>query len=426
MKYNVDTYELYRNETLAPFSIRVKVTMKETVDLEVLKKSVKTALTRYPYLAVKAILDEDGAYVLVPNDKEPVVIRTPKKALGLGSGAANDYLFYVDCEGRDMFFNISHALCGGGGAFPWVMTNVWQYVKDRYGIEPFAPSIRKPGEPLLENECCQPSFDMLSKEEPIYRHKSKDPVQLLKDYMNGLFNPFMKNHNYYVFSFDQKDIMNFAKDNDASVVSFFMVAVAKALDKVLPEKVKVIGMETAHNTVANLGIPNCHSDLLSHIYVDFEREKLSWDMEKLSTMTRGQIILQSDLSVDSIELRKKLELYEKLDTIKGLKNKKACMKKGDPSTGEGSHHGTSIVNYTGRMDWGEVAEYVESYVAIVGGHVLCEISSMSDKIFLSVMQLIDTKKYINALKAVMDELGIEYRVEGPYPKNQAKHELPQK
>ncbi|MBR5756335.1 MAG: hypothetical protein IKX96_02125, partial [Firmicutes bacterium] len=211
---------------------------------------------------------------------------------------------------------------------------------------------------------------------------------------------------------------------DASVISFFMVAVAKSLDKVLPAKVKVIGIETAHNTVANLGIPGCHSDFLSHIIVDYEREQLKWDIEKLHTMTRGQIILRSDLSVDSIELRKKLELYEKLDTVKGLKNKKAFMKKNDVSTGDDAVHGTSMVNYTGRMDWGEVADYVESYVAIVGGHTLCEISSMADKIFMSMMLLLDTRKYVDALKAVMDELGIECTISGPYPKQLAKHALP--
>ena len=424
MKYDFDTYEMYKSEVLSPFSIRVRVTMKEDVDIDVLKKSVNKALERYPYLAVKVIVNEEGAYELRPNDKEVVVIRTPKKPLGLGSSDTNDYLLYVDCEGRDIYFNISHALCGGGGAFPWLMTNVWQYVKDRHGIEPVAPGIRKPGEPLLEYECAVPDMSMLSDEEPIVTYKTKNPAMLLKDYMNGLFNPFVRNENYYYFTFNQKDIMNFARDNDASVISFFMVAVAKALDKVLPSKVKVIGIETAHNTVANLGIPGCHSDFLSHIIVDYEREQLKWDIEKLHTMTRGQIILRSDLSVDSIELRKKLELYEKLDTVKGLKNKKAFMKKNDVSTGDDAVHGTSMVNYTGRMDWGEVADYVESYVAIVGGHTLCEISSMADKIFMSMMLLLDTRKYVDALKAVMDELGIECTISGPYPKQLAKHALP--
>lgn len=426
MKYNIDTYELYRNEMMSPFSIRLKVTMKEEVDIDILKKSVKTALTRYPYLAVKVRVDEDGAYVLEPNDNEIVVIRTPEKPLGLGGSATNGYLFYVECEGRDIFFVISHALCGGGGTFPWVMTNVWQYVKDRYGVEPFAPEIRKPGEPLLEFECAQPGLSSLSDEAPLYIHKSKEPAQLLKDYINGLFNPFKSNPHFYLFTFDQKDIMNFARDNDASVVSFFMVAVAKALDKVLPEKDKVIGIETAHNAVENLGVPGCHSDILSHICIDIEREKLKWNIDKLHTMVRGQIILRSDLSVDSIELRQRFELYEKLDTIKGLKNKRAYAKKGDISTGKGAKHGTAIVNYTGRTDWGEVADYVESYSPIAGGHILCEICSLSDKIFMTMMHLVDNRKYLNAFKSVMDELGIPCTVAGPYPKLLPKHDLPKR
>ena len=74
---------------------------------------------------------------------------------------------------------------------------------------------------------------------------------------------------------------------------------------------------------------------------------------------------------------------------------------------------------------GEVANYVESYVIIVEGHLLLEITSMADKIFVSFMQLIKTSKYVDALGNVLDELGIPYKIEGPFEKNIVKHELPE-
>ena len=93
-------------------------------------------------------------------------------------------------------------------------------------------------------------------------------------------------------------------------------------------------------------------------------------------------------------------------------------------SGKEAEHGTFIVNYTGRMDWGEVADYVESYAAIVDGHLLLEVTSMADKIFVTFMQLIKKNVYVDAFCKVMDELDIKYKLEGPYPNIRPKVKLP--
>ena len=394
MKYSIDTYPLYKDEKRFAFVVRAKLRMTETVDIDVLRSAANKAIKRYPYFAVKVEVDE------------------------------NEHLLFLEVDGRDIYFNISHTMCGGRGLQPWIMTTVWQYVADKYGIVPNAPSIRKPGEPLLDGEMDEPACDMLPREEPIYEYKSKNPKVLIADYMNGLFNPFVRNSNYRVLTFSQKEILSFAKGNDSSVAAFFLIAVAKALDKLLPEKDAVIGGEIAHNMSANIGLKNAHCDILSHIHIDYTREQLKMDMEKLGTMTRGQIILQTDPTVSCKELKEKLALYEALDNIQGIKAKRKYMKQHDPSTGKDAKHGTYIVNYTGQMDWGEVADYIESYVLIVEGHVMLEVTSVGEKIFVCFMQILDTDKYINAFREVMNELGISFTMEGPFPKKLPKHQLP--
>ena len=246
---------------------------------------------------------------------------------------------------------------------------------------------------------------------------------LIRDYLNGMFNPFRRKPNYRLYTLCQKDIISFVKQNDASVASFILVVMAKALDRVLPKEAAVIGGEIAHNPSASLGMPNTHCDLLSHVHLDYEREMLQWDMEKLGTMTRGQIILQTDPSVSFAEVRREFEMLVKLEQVRGLKNKKASEKQWDSSTSKSSH-GTYIVNYTGWMDWGEVADYMASYALVVEGHVLLEVTSMGEKIFVTLMQLIDEMKYAVAFQQVLTELGIPYTVEGPFPKRLTKHALP--
>ena len=424
MKYSIDTYPLYKDEKRFAFVVRAKLRMTETVDIDVLRSAANKAIKRYPYFAVKVEVDESGSYVRVPNDKDIAVLPMGDKTPFLCSEAVNEHLLFLEVDGRDIYFNISHTMCGGRGLQPWIMTTVWQYVADKYGIVPNAPSIRKPGEPLLDGEMDEPACDMLLREEPIYEYKSKNPKVLIADYMNGLFNPFVRNSNYRVLTFSQKEILSFAKGNDSSVAAFFLIAVAKALDKLLPEKDAVIGGEIAHNMSANIGLKNAHCDILSHILIDYTREQLKMDMEKLGTMTRGQIILQTDPTVSCKELKEKLALYEALDNIQGIKAKRKYMKQHDPSTGKDAKHGTYIVNYTGQMDWGEVADYIESYVLIVEGHVMLEVTSVGEKIFVCFMQILDTDKYINAFRDVLNELGISFTMEGPYPKKLPKHQLP--
>jgi len=424
MKYSLNTFKLYKDESIFSMIIRLRVVMKENVDMKTLDSAVNTAIKRFPYFAVRVGLDEDGGYVLEPNTEKVVILGKTWHLPKLGSRAVKGHLLFVQCEGREINFYISHALCGGKGAQPWVMSTIWQYVKEKYHVEPIAPEIRKPGSPLLPGEAEEPTLEMLGTEQPIFCYKSKKPAILGIDYLNGMYNPFKRKPNFMLYTFAQKDILSFVKNNDSSVASFFLVVMAKALDKVLPEKIRVIGCETAHNPTVSLGIPHSHIDLLSHVHLDYTREQLQWDMEKLGTMTRGQIVLQTDPSVSFAELRKEFCFLEDLEAIHGQRQKLAYFKKHDPYEGKNAQHGTFIANYTGWMDWGEVADYVDSFVFVVEGHVLLEVSSMGDRIFLSFMQLLDSKKYTGAFEAVLKELGIPFRAEGPFPKRLTKHELP--
>ena len=69
MKYSNSTYRLYHDEKRFSFAIYARVTMKEPVDIDILRRSVNTAIKRYPYFAVHVTADKDGGYVLLPNHK---------------------------------------------------------------------------------------------------------------------------------------------------------------------------------------------------------------------------------------------------------------------------------------------------------------------------------------------------------------------
>lgn len=424
MKYSVDTYRLYQSEKLFAHTVRIHVRMKDEVDITVLDNEVNTAIRRYPYFAVKVTVDEDGGYILVPNDKRIAVIPTSAKMPMLGSSSINDHLLFVDCSGKDIFFNISHTMCGGRGFQPWVMTNIYEYVKEKYNVEPSAPQIHKPDSDLLPGETQEPSMDMLTAEEPIYKRKRQKAPVLGMDYLNGLSNPFKRDPNYTVITIDQQDLMKVSKANDSSVLSLFFILFARVLDNVFPKKDKVIVAEAAHNPRESVGLPDTHCDFLSHVFVDYDRDSLNGDLSKLGTMTRGQIILQTDPTVSHAQVRELFELYEAVDKEHGLKAKRKYMSKHSLSTGKDAQHGSFVANYTGLMDWGELADYVEWFVFVIEGHFTIEITAMADKIFVGFMQLIKTDKYIELFREELQKAGIPCKIEGPFPKRLPKHEIP--
>ena len=426
MRYSVDTYRLYQSEKLFSHAVRTHVRMKEPVDIGILRHAVNTAMRRYPYFAVKVSVDADGGYVLNPNEKEVIVMPTVKGLPRLGSSRVNEHLLFVDCEGKDIYFNISHTMCGGKGILPWVMTNLYQYISEKYGIEPAAPAIRKVDSPLLPGEADEPTMERLTTEQPIYRRKRVKAPILVGDYIKGLAIPWKRNPNYWVIEVNQSDLMRVAKKNDSSVLSFFMIEFARVLDRFLPAKSKTIVGEAAHNPRESVGLPNTHCDFLSHVYIDFDRDHLKGDLEKLGTMARGQIILQTDPSVSHEQVRSLFSLYEETDRQPGLKAKRDYMAKHSLSTGKDAQHGSFVLNYTGQMDWGEVANYVDWYAFVIEGHYTIEISAMADKVFISLMQLIKTERYVKAFREELGRLGIPCRIEGSYPKRLPKHEGPVK
>lgn len=422
MKHSYESYCLYKISILSKYVIRTKVKMKDQVDIDALRKAVNIATRRYPYFMVKVKIDDEGSYVFVPNDNDIVVVQTSKKNPDLCTEEVGLHLLYVDCTDKEIYFNISHALAGGKGISPWLMTCVYQYIVEKYGVEPYAPSIRKPNSPLLDGETAQPTLEMTEGSKRFNLQRFKGGKQLIKDYINGIVNPFISSNEYFEIEFNQKDIIKYTKNSDNSVLTFFEVLMFKTMAKVYPKVDKFVG-ECAHNPSNDLGIPNTYTNVLSHVLFLFTRNMLDWDMEKIGTIERGSMYLQIDPLFSRNEMYRNIKLANEIDNVNGYKEKLQYEKKHGTTFKDGAVHGTFIVNYSGYMDWGEVANYMDGYYLIVDGHQMLELSAYGDKIFCCFMQVIRTDKYINAFKQVLDELQIPYSIRGPFKKRLVKHKL---
>ena len=76
--------------------------MKDEVDFAILRESINKAAKRYPYFCKEIVVDEDGGYDLIQNDRPIAVIKTKDTLPLLGSEEVNRHLIYVDSEGKDI------------------------------------------------------------------------------------------------------------------------------------------------------------------------------------------------------------------------------------------------------------------------------------------------------------------------------------
>lgn len=424
MRHNLDSYELSRSGSLIKFSVRIRVTMKEEVDLDVLRSSVNTAIKRYPYFCKEIILDTDGSFDLIDNNRDIAVIQTIDNLPLLGSEEVNRHLFYVDCDGRDINFNISHSLAGGKGFSPLIETCLYQYVTDKFRVNLYVPNIRKPDSDLLDGEDGDIDVSRFNLEEKMPLKKKNIGYAILEPYIRSFLSPSKRENQYYILSFDSKDILKYAKANDSSVASSFIVFLFKAMCKVLPKKAKRISCVVAHNPLADFGYPNQHIDIRTHVTVEYDRKMESYDNKRLGTITRGQIYLQTDPSYTAIELYRIFTNLQKLDAINNPILKKLYAFFTRTALFDGA--GTFMLNYTGYRDYGELADYIESYVFLVDGHAMTEITSMSDRLFMCFMQMDRDDKYIHAIKQVLDQNKIPYSIKGPFTTNHVSVELPKR
>ena len=79
-----------------------------------------------------------------------------------------------------------------------------------------------------------------------------------------------------------------------------------------------------------------------------------------------------------------------------------------------------IVRY---YDWGQLCNYVDSFYLVVDGNQMLELTALGNKKFCSYMQVIRTKKYINAFKEVLKENSISFKIIGPFKKNLPEHRI---
>lgn len=417
-----DTYLLYesRPNALSNTNIRFSLELTEDINGEILSEAANEAIRRYPYFSVR-IKIRNGSYIFIPNTLPVVVMKTKTPSAPLGSKEVNYHLNYIDYTDDTIYFNISHSITDAAGYIPFIKSVLYQYLI-RIHSEPISSEgINLPDSAFFPGEFDFPKISSLPESDFSFNRDVKMGYFPADDYIHAMKKPDFQNDGYYCISMKQRELMKYVHSNDASPAAIIAVFMFKALAPLFPKKEDVFSAGIACNFRKAVNCPNAFHSISRALHAQYKRSYLDMPVDKLGTITRGMIMLQSQPENSVIQMKKTLEFYENIDSLKTVDEKrKFCLNEGVFTKG---CKDTYNVSYVGQTDFGAMNRFVRSMNTIAFGNLLVEINAIGNMFYITFNQVIKTDKYINAFLNTLNEADLSYSVSNYKTKNIAPLEL---
>ena len=419
-----DTYLLYETRKNAPSNTNIRFALEITEDVngDVLRVAVNEAIKRYPYFSVRVEI-KDGSYILVPNALPIVVMETRYPAVPLGSEEVNHHLNYIDYSDDMIYFNVSHSITDAAGYIPFVKSVLYQYLI-RVHDEPLSPEgILLPDSEFLPGEFDFPEAGSLPESDFSYKREQKMGYFPAEDYIQAMRNPDYRNEGYYCITMKQREFMKYIHSNDASPAAILSVLMFKALAPLFPEEADTFSAGIAFNFRKDVDCPRAYHSISTVLHAVYKRSYLDFPVDKLGTITRGMITLQTQPENSVIHMKDVLKFYESVDALKTVEEKRDfCLKEGLFTKG---CKDTYNVSYVGRTDFGSMGKYVRSLNTLAYGNLLVEINAIGNMFYITLNQMVKTEKYIRAFLDTLLDTGLTYSVSNYRIKNIAPLVLPE-
>lgn len=417
-----DTYLLYETRPNAPTNtnIRFALEITEDIDGEALYEAVNAAIKRYPYFSVR-VKNEDGSYAFAPNSLPIAVMKTRIPAPPLGSEEVNYHLNYVDYADDTIYFNVSHSITDASGYIPFIKSVLYQYLIKTHGGSISSEGINLPGSEFFTGEFDFPKIGSLPESDFGLYKEPQMGFFPADDYIRAMKEPDPKGSGYYCISMKQRELMKYVHSNDASPAAIVAVFMFKALAPLFPNE-DIFSAGIACNFREAVGCPNAYHSISSALHARYKRSYLDMPADKLGTITRGMIMLQSQPENSVIQMKKTLEFYEKVDSLKTVEEKRNfCLNEGLFTKG---CKDTYNVSYVGQTDFGAMNGFVRSLNTLAYGNLLVEINAIGNMFYITLNQVTNTDRYINSFLNVLNEAELSYSVSNYRVKNIAAIELP--
>ena len=387
-------------------TFRLAVRMKETVDYEILSRSVEKAMVRYPYFCVCP--EREGEKLVLRYNDRPLPVFPDDRTVTLGSEESRGHLISFGCKDKTIFIDASHYLADGMGIDPLMKSLLWLYVSERYGTEGIASDrIRMPDSPICEGEFAYPFPDSAANREE-YDVCVPDDTDIY-----GLDPDAFDGDGLYAYHLHipQRAMMAKASSSDGSPISFLSVLLYRAFNRLDNDIDKPIVAHVQHQYRAVLKTPLSHHSLVNYIPVVFSPRLRGWDVEKQNTVVRGQVILRGSEEADVASVNRLIKAFA---NATAFDDKKDAMARYAENSICGKTFG---ISYVGKMDWCGLDAHVTDLHAYIGekhtkNMLLVEVMTIGEDFSLTFMQSGKGEKYLNAFVEEIRALDIPVSLVG--------------
>lgn len=392
-------------------TIRIGITLTESVDEQALRTALLKAAQRYPYFAVR--LSRRGEeYVMEPNDL-PFVVSPNGRTVMLGSEESNFHIFAFAYEGCRIFLDTSHFFTDGNGMFPFLKTLLYYYLQTAHPDVPLEISgIALAGSEIPTEEAEDDPYPT----EPY-------PVQPLGTLARpaAVFQPNDQPQGYenadswtsFRFSIRQKDLMAFVSSVDGSPATFIASLIYKAIADAHPETELPLVCGMQHQFRQALGAPLSHMCHVNIVPIVYPARLRSRDVEQLNTIARGSLILRADDANDLLTVNAHIHNEKRIQGMT-ITERHQYMRQ---VILDGIGVNTFDVSYTGRVPWSGLDRYILDvapyFDLTLSGGLSVEIFSVGENFSINIMQRSPTPEYVERFSAMLRKCGVEYTAEPP-------------
>ena len=387
-------------------TFRLAIRMKDTVDYDLLSRSVEKVMVRYPYFCVFPEREEEN--IVLRYNKRPLPVFPDDRTVMLGSEESRGHMISFGCKDKTIFIDCSHYIADGMGVDPLMKSLLYLYASERYGTEDLeVERIRMPDSAICDGEHAYPFPDIPMNTEDLY------VLPEIPQEAYGLDPRAFDNEGLYAYHLHvpQKAMMAKASSSDGSPVSFLSVLLYRALHRLDSNIDKPIVAHVQHQYRAVLRAPMSHHSLVNYIPVTMLPRLSKWDVEKQNTVVRGQVILKGGKEADIASINRLIEAFP---SDSSLADKKDAMAR---YAGESILGKTFGISYVGKMDWCGLERYVDDLHAYIGekdtkNMLLIEVMTVGADFSLTFMQSGRGEKYLNAFMEEIRSLQIPVNLVG--------------